>query len=402
MFKTYIKRPTYIQKITSYLDKDIIKVLTGQRRVGKSYLMFQMMDVIRNRHPKANIIYINKELHEFDDIMTSKDLLHYVAEKTPRREKRSYLFIDEVQDIDGFEKALRSLKAGGSYDIYCTGSNARLLSGELATYLSGRHVEIRVFGLSYSEFLAFHKLADSAESFFKYIKFGGLPYLIHVDLEDDIVYDYLRNVYDTILFKDVIKRFNVRNVNFLERLVDYLADNTGSLVSAKKISDFLKSQRINISPTVVLDYISHLTSSFLLSEVKRSDVRGKKIFEVNEKYYFEDLGLRHSLVGYRQTDINKVLENVVYNHLVMAGYSVTVGQLGSKEVDFVCEKQSERLYVQVSYMITDENKDREFGNLLEIPDNYPKLVLSMDETTGTASFKGIQHHSIRTFIRSLI
>lgn len=402
MIKTYIKRPDYIQKITPYIDKDTIKVLMGQRRVGKSYILLQIMDMIRRRHAKATIIYIDKELHEYDDIMTGKDLLSHVEKKTSKHKPPYYLFIDEIQEIDGFEKALRSLRASGQYDIYCTGSNAKLLSGELATYLSGRHVEIRIFGLSYSEFLTFHKLIDSQEVFLKYIKYGGLPYLIHLDLEDDIIYDYLRNIYDTILFKDVIRRFNVRNIHFLERLVDYLADNTGSLVSAKKISDFLKSQRTNISPNVVLDYITHLTSAFFISEVRRSDIRGKKIFEVNEKYYFEDLGLRHSIVGYRQPDIGKVLENIVHNHLLMAGYTATVGQLGSKEVDFVCEKQGERLYIQIAYIITDENKDREFGNLLEIQDNYPKFVLSMDDVIGTASIKGIQHQNIRAFIKGLV
>ncbi|MBU0727156.1 ATP-binding protein [Patescibacteria group bacterium] len=318
-----------------------------------------------------------------------------------KKKAKTYLFIDEIQDIQNFEKALRSLKATGKYDIYCTGSNATLLSGELATYLSGRYVEIKVHSLSYLEFLTFHKLKETEESFLKYIKYGGLPYLKHLELTDEVVYDYLRNVNNTILFKDIIARFNIRNVSFLEQLVDYLADNVGSIVSAKKISDFLKSQRINISPNVVLDYLSHLCSTFFIHKVQRTDIRGKKIFEINDKYYFEDLGLRHSIIRYKQTDINKVLENIIYNHLAIAGYDVMVGQLGSKEIDFVCEKGGERTYIQVAYVITDENREREFGNLLAIPDNYRKIVISTDSLISDTSFKGVEHVNLRSFIGSL-
>lgn len=395
MSKEYIKRDIYLQRILPFVDKDVIKVIVGQRRVGKSYMMYQIMDLLRERAKDANIIYIDKELHEFEEIKDHRDLLSFIGSKSVKNSK-NYLFIDEVQDIEGFERAFRSLR--GNYDIYCTGSNAALLSGELATYLSGRYIEIKIFSLSYREFLQFHKLDETNDSFLQFIRYGGLPYLIHLKLDDEIVYDYLRGVYDTILFKDIIKRFGVRNVDFLERLVEYLAENVGSLVSAKKISDFLKSQRINISPNIVLDYISHLTQAFFVFKVPRSDIKGKKIFEINEKYYFEDLGLRHSILSYKQTDINKVLENMVFNHFAASGYDVTVGQLGTKEVDFVCEKQGEKLYVQVAYMITEDNQEREFGNLMSIPDNYPKIVLSMDELTGAGSYKGIKHMNIRQLL----
>ena len=293
---------------------------------------------------------------------------------------------------------MRSLSAEGGYDIYCTGSNAGLLSGELATYLSGRYIEIKVFCLSYIEFLDFHKLKNNTGAFLKYIKYGGLPYLINLKLKDDIVYDYLKNIYNTILFKDVVKRHKIRNIAFLERLTLYLADNTGSLVSAKKISDFLKSQKTNISPNVVLNYLSHLESAFFIFKVRRSEIAGKKIFEIGEKYYFEDLGLRHTLVGYRQTDISKILENLVYIYLKRSGYDITVGIHGKKEIDFVCQKKGERLYVQVAYMITDQRvHDREFGNLLNIKDNFTKIVVSMDEMA-TGEFKGIRHMHIREFL----
>jgi len=399
MIKDYITRQHYLDRIKPYIGKSIIKVITGQRRAGKSYLLFQIMDVITASDPQAQIIYVNKELYEFDFIDNYKVLLEYIKDKG-KGKKKHYVFIDEIQDIDQFEKALRSLSAEGGYDIYCSGSNAGLLSGELATYLSGRYVEIKVFCLSYIEFLDFHKLKNNSDTFLKYIKYGGLPYLIHLKLEDDIVFDYLKNIYNTILFKDVVKRHGIRNIAFLERLTLYLADNTGSLVSAKKISDFLKSQKTNISPNVVLNYLSHLESAFFILKVRRSEIAGKKIFEIGEKYYFEDLGLRHTIIGFRQDDIGRILENLVFLHLKRLGFEITVGRIGEKEIDFACEKKGERLYVQVAYLIADQRvHDREFGNLLEIKDNFTKIVVSMDEMTG-GKFKGIKHLNIRDFLVS--
>ena len=287
-----IARPLYLEKISPYIGKNVIKVLVGQRRVGKSYLLYQIMAHIRSIHPKAALIYINKELHDFASIRNGDDLLAYIKKEAGTATavaKKACIFIDEVQDITGFEKALRSLVAQEKFDIYCTGSNAFLLSGELATYLSGRHVEIKVYGLSYTEFLAFHKLTDNNDSLLKYMKFGGLPYLINLELEDRIVYDYLQNIYNAILYKDVVRRFRIRNVSFLERLTEYCADNVGSLVSAKKISDFLKSQKIAISPNIALNYLSFLCAAFFILRAPRSEIKGKKVFEIGEKYYFEDM-----------------------------------------------------------------------------------------------------------------
>ena len=399
MIKKYIKRKIYLKKVKPFIDKDIIKVIVGQRRTGKSYLLFQIMDIIKEKHKQANIIYINKELNKFDNIKNYQDLLDYIK-KQSKSKKRNYVFIDEIQDIEKFEKALRSLKAGGNYDIYCTGSNAHLLSGELATYLSGRYIEIQVFCLSYLEFLIFHKLENSQGALLKYIKYGGLPYLMHLELDDSIIYDYLQNIYNSILFKDVISRHKIRNFVFLENLVEYLADNTGSLVSAKKISDFLKSQKINISPNITLDYISFLADAFFVNRSPRFDIQGKKIFEINSKYYFSDLGLRHSIVGYKHIDINKILENLVFLHLQIRGYKIFVGKLGNKEIDFIGVKQGEKIYIQVAYHITKENREREFGNLLEVKDNYPKFVVSMDEFIDQKGYKGIKHIHIKNFLTS--
>lgn len=397
MNKTYIKRPYYIDKISPFIDKDIIKVLVGQRRVGKSYLLLQIIDIIKERDKNANIIYINKELYEFEGLRDYKDLISYVN-KNSKTKRKNFLFIDEVHEIAKFEVALRDLNAAKKYDIYCTGSNAELLSGELATYLSGRHIEIPVYSLSFSEFLTFHKIENNQESLFKYIKYGGMPYLINLEMNDIVVYDYLRNIYNTIILKDVIARYKVRNVDFLERLVEYLADNLGSFVSAKKISDFLKSQKVKMSPNIILNYLSFLNSSFAILKVPRMDVVGKKIFEINEKYYFEDLGIRHAVVGYRQTDINKILENLVFSYLKYLEYKIYTGKLGDNEIDFVAEKNGERIYVQVAYLINnDKTKKREFENFLSIRDNFPKFVVSMDEMI-EGKYKGVKHVHIRDFI----
>jgi len=402
MIKKYIERSYYLDRIRPFMNKDVIKVLIGQRRVGKSYLLFQIMDeLVKQGVSKSSMLYINKELHEFEPIRQYEDLLRYVKEAA-KSQKITVLLIDEIQGIHQFEKALRDLQASGRYDIYCTGSNADLLSGELATYLSGRYIEVEVHSLSYPEFLIFHTLDNTEDSLMKYLKYGGLPYLINIDLNDVVVYDYLRSINNTILFKDVVARYGIRNVAFLERLVEYVADNTGSLVSGKKISDFLKSQKTNISPNIVLNYLSFLCNAFLIFKVSRSEIGGKRIFEINEKYYFQDTGLRHALVGYRPSDISKVLENIVYMHLRTSGYTVTVGQLGTKEIDFVCEKRGDRLYVQVAYLIPDEKaREREFGNLLQIRDNYPKFSISMDKMM-VGGEKGIQHLHIMQFLNTMV
>ncbi len=393
----YIPRDLYFNRIEPYIGSGLIKFLTGQRRVGKSYVLRQVMDEIRKRNQHARIIYINKEDYQFEAIKTHDHLMSYLKSITTLSEK-CYLFIDEIQDIENFEIALRSLQSVNGWDIYCTGSNATLLSGELATYLSGRYIQIRIYSLNYAEFLQFHSLTNSNESFHKYLRFGGMPHLINLPLEDRIVYEYLQNIIDTIVLRDIITRFKVRNVRFLQDLMLYLADITGSIVSAKRISDYLKSQRINLSPKLVLEYLSHFESVYFVDRVKRSEIEGRKIFEVGDKFYFEDIGMRHSLIPFQQKDIGKVLENIVYHQLKTNDYQVYVGKQGNKEIDFVAEKNGEKIYVQVCYLIADEKThEREFGNLLSIQDNCPKYVVSMDETAG-GKFKGVVHVSIRDFL----
>ncbi|MDA3815910.1 MAG: ATP-binding protein [Prolixibacteraceae bacterium] len=397
----YIERPLYINKVRPFIGKSLIKVLTGQRRVGKSYLLLQIKDIIEKQNPGIQTIYINKEQHEFSSIRNSDDLFAYLNE-TVKKKSKVALFIDEIQDIESFEVTLRDLLTRDQFDIYCTGSNAKLLSGELATFLSGRYIEIKVFGLSYSEFLTFHNTTNSVQTFHEYLKIGGLPYLINLNNEMQVVYEYLKSLYNTILLKDVVTRYKIRNVKFLENLVHFAADNVGSLVSSKKISDYLKSQKINISTQIVIDYLGYLESTFLIFKVKRTGIEGKKIFEIGEKYFFEDIGIRNAIIGYSINDIHKILENIVYLHLRMAGYSVTVGVEGKKEVDFIAQRSGEKIYVQVAYMLTHKDTiDREFGNLLDIPDNFPKYVVTMDEIREISSYKGIKHMHVKDFCLQL-
>jgi len=392
-----IDRPYYIKKITPFMGKSLIKVLTGQRRVGKSYLLMQIRDIILKEEPATRIIFINKEKHEFSMITNSDSLFVYLNSIVKGNEKVA-LFIDEIQDIDSFEIVLRDLATKKNYDIYCTGSNANLLSGELATYLGGRYIEIKVYGLSYQEYLAFHKMKDSVAIFNDYLKFGGLPYLINLNYDPEIIFEYLNSIYNTILLRDVVARYSVRNVKFLENLILFLADNIGSIVSSKKISDYLKSQRLNISTQVVIDYLGYLESSFLINRVKRTGIEGKRVFEIGEKYFFEDTGIRNAITGYNANDIHKSLENTVCIHLKIAGYSVTVGTDGKKEIDFIAQKGGEKIYIQVAYMLTNqETIDREYGNLLDIKDNFPKYVLTMDELSDTSTYKGIQRMHVKDF-----
>ena len=394
-----ISRQTYVDKMKPYQRKSVIKVLTGQRRVGKSYILLQMIQDILLNDKSANIIYINKENLEYDFIRNATDLNNYVLSQSIT-DKYNYIFIDEIQDIQDFEKALRSLLLNEYNDIYITGSNANLLSGELATFLSGRYIEFKVYSLSYPEFLIFHKLEDNDENMMRYFLYGGLPYLINLPLNDQC-FEYSKSVYTTIVFRDVIMRYNIRNAVILEKLVAFLADNTGSLFSAKKISDFLKSQKINIAPHQIQAYTEFLSNAFLVHKIGRYDIKGKRIFETGEKFYFENLGIRNVIIGYKPNDMSKILENAVYNHLLYLGWEVKIGTIDSNEIDFVCTQKGETIYVQVALNLSEEATiKREFGNLLKIKDNYPKLVITNEKFFGN-TYEGIRHLYIRDFLKQL-
>ena len=395
----YIPRPYYVEKIKPFVGKQIIKVLTGQRRVGKSYIMLQLMDTITANEPDANIIYINRELEKFLWIKTYENLYSYIKENI-KKDKQNYLFIDEIQDISDFQLALRSLLAENECDITCTGSNANMLSGELATFLGGRYIEFTIHSLNYLEFLTFHRLENTQANLLKFLTYGGMPYLINIPLSDNLPFEYLKNIYGTILLKDIVARENIRNISFLENLVHYLADNIGNLFSANNISKFLKSQQINITPALTINYLKSLTNAFFIHKVVRTEIAGLKIFEIGEKYYFEDIGLRNSIVGFNQrTDVHKLLENVVYLHLVSQDFNVKVGQIGNKEIDFIGEKNGLKIYIQVALQITDkQTEQREFGNLMQIQDNYPKYVVVFNDLIIGNDYQGIKHINLKEFL----
>ena len=379
------KRKGYIDRIKPFMQKSVVKVLTGQRRVGKSFLLYQLIEEILAKEPDANIIYVNLEDFTFSSLQTAEDLHSYIISHSKEKVK-NYIFIDEIQDIPGFEKVIRSLLLNEDNDIYITGSNAKMLSGELATYLSGRYIEFKIYSLSYSEFLEFHGLTESETSYELYSRYGGLPYLLNLPLEDETVNEYLKSVYSTIVFRDVVSRYKLRNTLFLEKLIQFLSENIGNLFSSKNISDYLKSQHTTISVNQIQSYTEYLNNAFLIHRVERYDLIGKRVFEIGEKYYFENMGIRNIVIGYRITDKAKILENLVYNHLLYKGYDIKVGYYGDKEIDFIGEKNGEKLYIQVALKIdSDKTAEREFGNLLKIQDNYPKIVITEDTFSETAT-----------------
>lgn len=392
-----IKRDVYIDRIRPFMRKNIAKVLTGQRRVGKSFILYQLMRQIAVDDPKANIIYVNLEDFTHYNLRTATDLNDYITSQL-QPSTYNYIFIDEIQEVPEFERVVRSLLLNPSNDIYITGSNANMLSSELSTYLSGRYVEFTVHSLSYVEFLSFHNLDDSDESLHRYTRYGGLPYLVNLQLTDGVVDEYLKSVYSTIVYRDVVGRYNLRNSDLLERLLRFLADNIGNLFSSKSISDYLKAQKTAISVVQIKSYTNYLASSYLINAIERYDLVGKRIFDFGEKYYFENLGLRNVVAGYRTADDAKLLENLVYNHLVYRQYRVCTGQLGSVEIDFIAERDDEKLYIQVALRIDSEaTAQREYGNLLKIADNYPKYIITADPHSGS-SYNGIRHLTIRQFL----
>lgn len=395
-----ISRQNYVDHILKYMGKGLIIALTGQRRVGKSYVVRQLVQELLANNPQANIVYINKEKTKFNDIQNAGDLSRYLEGKFIDG-RDNYLLIDEVQDIDGFENVLRSLNADEECQIVVTGSNAKMLSSELSTYLGGRYIEIHVQSLSYREFLTFHNLEDSDESLQLYLGFGGLPHLYRLGLDnEDMVWEYIQNIYNTIVLKDVVQREGLRNVTMFENLMSFVSDNTGQLVSATSLSKYLKSQQINLQPLTAINYLKSASNAYIVNKVPRYDIHGKRLLETNDKYYFEDLGVRNLLAGPDRTaDIEKVMENAVYLHLKNLGHKISIGTLPNGEVDFVAEKGGRTIYLQVAYLIADESTmEREFGNLLAIQDNYPKYVVSMNPMTRSQDYEGIRHLTLRRFL----
>lgn len=394
-----IVRQSYLDKIEKYLGKDTIIILTGQRRVGKSYLLRLFHEKVRE-DAQSNVIFIDKEKHEFDAIRTYQDLNAYIDERRDKSQK-NYILIDEIQEIEAFEKSVRSYYEEPDVEIIITGSNSSMLSSDLSNRIGGRYKEIYVQALSYEEFMEFHQLQDHDDTLAKYIQFGGLPGLIKTGLDEQDVREYQMDVYHTVLLKDVIMRNKIRNVPFLENLVRFLADNAGKLISANSVAKYMKSQGESITSNIIINYIKFLCDAYMIHKVNRYDIHGKRLFESNDKFYFEDNGIRNALVGgSREGDMEKVIENIVYHHLIRLGYDVKVGQLQAGKIDFVCTKpEGQRVYVQASYIIADEStRKREFGNLNAIKDNYPKYVISMTPLVTQTDEHGITHLHLRKFL----
>ena len=394
-----LTRQHYADIVDSWIGKGNIIALVGSRRVGKSYILKDFIQR-HSRDENSNIIYVDKEKKDFKTIKTKDDLDTWIEERFIPG-KHNCILIDEVQEIESFEDSVCSWYSEDDTDVLITGSNSDLLSGELATRLSGRHVEIRVHPLTYMEFLQFHKLPDSDESLMTYLNYGGLPGLRTVGLDnEEQVWAYLASVFNTIMLKDIIERYDIRNIPFLNNLIAFYADTTGKLTSANSISKYMKSQNENVSSNLILLYRSFYSEAFLIDVVSRYDIHGKKIFESNEKIYWDDIGLRNlKASGGMDSYIEKVIENAVYKQLSYLGFDIKVGVLNAGEVDFVCTKSGQTIYVQASYIIAeDTTREREFGPLEKIRDNYPKYVISATPYLTKRNDNGIIHLSLRKFL----
>ena len=395
-----LTRQHYADIVDSWIGKGNIIALVGSRRVGKSYVLKDFIQRHKDE-PDINIIFIDKEKKAFKDIKTKDDLDAWIEARFIQG-KHNCILIDEAQEIEKFEESVCNWYTEDNTDVIITGSNSKMLSGELATLLSGRHVEVRVHPLSYSEFLQFHNLPDTDESLMTYLNYGGLPGLRKVGLgSDEQVWAYLTSVFNTIMLKDIIERHDIRNIPFLNNLIAFYADTTGKLTSANSISKYMKSQEENVSSNLILLYRGFYVEAYLIDVVPRYDIHGKKLLESNEKVYWDDLGLRNlKAEGSMDSYIEKVIENAVYKQLCFLGYVVHVGVLNAGEVDFVCTKPGKTVYVQVSYIISDEStRLREFVPLEKIKDNHPKYVISATPLLTQRDENGITHLSLRKFLK---
>ena len=400
------KRELYIEKIKPFIDKDIIKVLTGIRRSGKSVMLKLIMEELKqNKIDEKQFININFENLINRELTTADKLHEYILKKASEIKKKCYIFLDEIQEVKNWEKCINSLRVNEEYDfdIYITGSNAKLLSGELSTYLAGRYVEFVIYPFSFKEFLetlkSIQQDVSTREAFQKYVKFGGMPFLYNLAFEEEASLQYLKDIYSSIILKDITQRNKIRDTDLLERVISYLIMNVGNNFSATSISKFFKSENRKVSVETILNYIKAAEESFLIYRVSRDDLIGKKVLNVNEKYYIADHGMREAILGSNQRDINQIFENIIYLELLRKGYNVRVGKVDNLEVDFVCTKGNEKIYVQVAYLLaSSETIEREFTSLEKIDDNYPKYIISMDEFD--MSRNGIIHINIIDFLMS--
>ena len=397
-----IKRESYMRRIRPFINGELVKVMTGIRRSGKSVMLELVKQELLEMGVRAEqFISINFEDMRYLHLCTAQVLHQEILTRAEGIAGKVYLFFDEIQEVKDWEKCVNSLRVALDCDIYITGSNAKLLSGELATYLGGRYVEFVIYPFSFAEFLELYRpttpQATVQQCFQQYLLFGGMPYLSRLNYQEEPVRQYLSDLYDSVQLKDIVKRNKVRDVDLLERILAYVMANVGTTFSAGSLTKFFKSEQRSVSPETVLNYIRYCCDAYLFYQVKRQDLQGKQILATSEKYYIADHGIREAVFGGNMRDINLVLENIVFLELLRRGYTVTVGKAGEREVDFVCDKRGEKLYVQVTYLLaSEETIAREFGVYDSIRDNFPKYVISMDELDLSRS--GIKHRNIRDFL----
>lgn len=399
-----IKRETYMNRIRPFMNSDLVKVITGIRRSGKSVMLELIKEELIGLGVNVNqFISINFEDMRYSNLHTGQALHEEILKRAENIQGKVYLFFDEIQEVTDWEKCINSLRVVLDCDIYLTGSNAKLLSGELATYLGGRYVEFVIYPFSYTEFLELYRTVypeiPEQQAFQKYILTGGMPYLSNLRYEEDPSGQYLEDLFNSVQLKDIVKRNKIRDVDLLERIIAYIMANIGTTFSATSIVKFLKSEQRTVSADTILNYIKYCMDAYLFYQVKRQDLQGKQILATNEKYYIADHGIREAIYGGNMRDINLILENIVYMELLRRGYNVTVGRMKDKEIDFVCEKRNEKIYVQVTYLLASEDTiKREFDIYDEIRDNFPKYVVSLDEID--MSRNGIKHVNIRNFLKA--
>lgn len=397
-----IKREIYMKRIRPFIETDLIKVITGIRRCGKSV----MLDLIKQELEESGIdpsrfISINFEDMRYEHLHTARALHDEIRERAAGASERLYLFFDEIQEVDGWEKCINSLRVSMDCDIYITGSNARLLSGELATYLGGRYVEFVIYPFSFSEFTElYHQTAPETsvpQCFQKYLLCGGMPYLSNIRYEEQPSRQYLTDLFNSVQLKDIVRRNSIRDIDLLERVISYITVNVGNTFSAASLVKFFKSEHRTVAAETVMNYIRYCCDAFLFYQIRREDIKGKQLLASNEKYYIADHGIREAVFGGNMRDINLILENIVCMELLRRGYTVTVGKSKNKEIDFICHDRNEKIYVQVTYLLaSEETIDRKFSVYDSISDNFPKYVVSMDELD--MSRNGIKHRNIRDFL----
>jgi uncharacterized protein len=399
-----IERNNYLEKLERFIDKPFVKVITGLRRSGKSSLLLLLKDLLLGKEiPDNQIIYINFESFEYSNI-DSPDLLYAFVKQTFLPGKKIYILLDEIQRVNSWEKAVNAFMTDFDADIYITGSNSQLLSSELATFLAGRYIEIPVFTLSFGEYILFRGSALKSgtglqnEEFTRFLRLGGFPAIHLADYELNDAYKIIYDIYSSVILRDTVQRFGIRDVELLERVIRYIFDNIGNKFSAKNVADYFKSQQRKIDLNTVYNYLNALESAFIVYKIPRYDVKGKEILKTNEKYYLGDQSLLYATMGYKDRMISGVLENLVLLELLRRDYKVYVGKTGSYEIDFVAERRGARIYIQVAYKLTEPTTiDREFRPLLEIRDQYPKYVVTMDPLWKD-DIEGVRHVYISDFL----